>query len=221
MYLIHESFLQREKFQSPSGFSPRSPAPSAGSSSVLPHTHKHTHTQTHSCPAQVSAGMYSSFYWSCLHFTDCGLKPLMQPFLCLHLPSSHFHLYTSFIFSPTSADKWCFPLLHSPSVSPLTFHYTLFISVLLLYLTPLSPPWRYFHSSGSHFISLFLFLSVLLSFPSLSLILQSFSFFLVFNTTPDHVIDCSSSQAVQLDVHLFHILINTVYSDKTQEISYS
>ncbi len=46
-YLIQESFLQREKFQSPSGFSPRSPAPSAGSSSALPRTHKHTQTHKH------------------------------------------------------------------------------------------------------------------------------------------------------------------------------
>lgn len=97
-------------------------------------------------PKSLMASTVRYFYWTRPHFTDCGLKLVMQP------------------------SRWCFPLLHSHSISLLlslhTFHFR---------ASPLSytsfPSWRCFHSSGSYFTSLFLSLYpafISFSFPHLT-----------------------------------------------------
>lgn len=134
------------------------------------------------CPARVSAGIYSSFYWSRLQFTDCGLKPLMQPSLCLHLLSSSFQSLSLHIlhFPPTLHPQMMFGsftfTLHLLFTLTTPFSFPSFSFILLPFF---SPSWRCFHSSGSYFIFSF-FHCVPLSFPSLSLILLSFPFFSCF-----------------------------------------
>lgn len=152
------------------------------------------------CQAFLSGLASAAFIEPCPHSTACGLKPLMQPSSCLHLPH----------FLPLSDVQLFY--IHTPSP------YTLFISAVL-YLSPRFHARWCFHSSGSYFISLFLSpYPAFISFPFPHLALFS-----VFNTTLDHTMDHSFSQTVQSDVQMSFIrwLIQSIQTKHRISSSYS
>lgn len=127
-------------------------------------------------PEPSLASTVRSFYWTRPHFTECGLKPLMQPSLCLHLPSLmsqplslhilHFppslHLsvmFSSFIFT-----------LHLPCTFTTPFSFPSFSFILLPFsrLTMLSFLRFILHLLLSFTLSCFNFLP---SFPHLAVFL--------------------------------------------------
>lgn len=98
-------------------------------------------------PVPLLGSKVCRLYWTHPDSTDCGLKSLMQPFLCLHLPSSVFQfplLHIPHFFLSTDTSMMSF-LFYIPAPYPVYFQHTLFISFLLLCLAPLLPDDAFTH----------------------------------------------------------------------------
>lgn len=109
--------------------------------------------------------------------------------------------------------------LTSPSSSPPLFFCFSFPSTSFISLVPFfSRQTMLFIPQVSYAISLFVSLpSAFISFSFPSSRMSFLSFF--FNSTPDHITGRGSSQTVQTDAHIsFNHIINTVHSDKAQDI---
>lgn len=101
--------------------------------------HRHLYTSFKSDVAQSMSSFsvqplcwhlqHTAFIEPCPHSTDCGLEPLMQPSLCLHLPSSPFQS----VFTHPS-------LFPSRRLSMIFCSFTFTLCLRLTFTTPFSFP---------------------------------------------------------------------------------